>query len=89
MPVTGAQPTPPPWHFDGETITGPPLPHPHDPQSRVYAEATILAHLPANFGGGFRYYPPAQRDANGRMFAAAWAMLEVLRVGGSSSFGTV
>jgi hypothetical protein len=79
MAAADPQPTPPPWRFEGDSLTGPPSPQPHDPQSRVYSPATIVAHLPANFGGAYRYYPPAMRDANGRMLAAAWDMLRFLR----------
>lgn len=77
MDATASQPTPPPWHFTGDELTGPPGPHPHD-ANQVYAPATIVAHLPANFHGAYRYYPPGQRDANGRMLAAAWDMLRFL-----------
>jgi len=74
MDATASQPTPPPWLFTGDELTGPPRAHPHD-ANQVYAPATIVAHLPANFGGAYRYYPPGQRDANGRMLAASWDML--------------
>jgi hypothetical protein len=73
-----AQPTPPPWLFDGETVTGPPQPHPHDPHALVYSPAEVVAHMPANFGGAYRYYSPAQREANGRLVEAAWEMLELV-----------
>jgi hypothetical protein len=75
MDATDSQPTPPPWRFADDTLSGPPRAHPQAPQSRVYSPATIVAHLPANFGGAYRYYPPGQRDANGRMLAATWDML--------------
>ena len=77
MDATASQPTPPPWVFTGDSLTGPPAPHPHD-ANQVYAPAMIVAHLPANFHGAYRYYPPGQRDANGRMLAAAWDMLRFL-----------
>src|SRR5215216_5525523 len=74
-----SEPTPPPWRFEDHVVTGPPLYHPHDPDGRVFPPATIVAHLPANFGGVFRYYPPEQRDANGRLIQAGHDMLQAIR----------
>jgi hypothetical protein len=73
------EPTPPPWTFDGHAVTGPKQFHPHDPQGLVYAPATIVAILPANYGGAFSYYPPEERDANGRLIQAAHDMLQAVR----------
>lgn len=72
--------TPEPWNFEGDIVSGPPLPHAHDPQAQYYDPASVVAILPANYGGAYRYYSPAQRDVNGRTVAAAPAMLRVTRM---------
>ena len=77
MDATDSQPTPPPWHFTGDSLTGPPRAHPHDPQSRVYSPATIVAHLPADD-------LPVSARASGRLSSGrGWFQPRTTQLGGS------
>lgn len=41
MDATASQPTPPPWLFTGNELTGPPRAHPHDAEIRAAQVQTV------------------------------------------------